>query len=288
MERRLQVRSYIRRQNGSHKVVIWSLSDCPFCVATLKIFAKCGLSSTEEIALYRLDFHQDGTLIEKELVVMTGMDSILTVFVNGHCIGDYDRVRKAYASGELQRLLDQRPPRPHSPMKIPRNEHSRCPSLRKVETCEQMGFSGDLPHKNFTWGKSHVQSPPLGRQNMFRSMLGPPSVIVIGSQNNMEDQKNHQIKHRNIDLERICKNPKPSANLNLGAGNLSLGTSLLFKRNEGQHREDQALSTSPFQDRESCMDKGRGPRVVSDLSYRLATMNKEFTKGEKRDSFAPG
>jgi hypothetical protein len=98
----------------------------------------------------------------------------------------------------------------------------------------------------------------------------------------MDDEKNHQIEHRSIDLEKICKKPKPSANLRLGVGRMSLHTSLLFKHNEGRHREGEANSTIPFQDCERCVDKGRGPRVVSDLSYRLSTMNKGSTHEQNK------
>uniref|UniRef100_A0A7M4FJ82 thioredoxin-disulfide reductase (NADPH) n=1 Tax=Crocodylus porosus TaxID=8502 RepID=A0A7M4FJ82_CROPO len=89
----LRVRSLV----GSHRVLVFSKSYCPYCLRVRQRLGPdylfCVLSS------------DDGPSIQEVLVEMTNQRTVPNVFVNGTHVGGCDATLQAYQNGSLQKLL---------------------------------------------------------------------------------------------------------------------------------------------------------------------------------------
>ncbi|XP_048343941.1 thioredoxin reductase 3 [Sphaerodactylus townsendi] len=94
---KLQVQAMI----GSHRVMIFSKSGCPYCSKVKELFRSLG----EEYTALELDKIEDGQSIQDVLLGLTGQRTVPNVFVNGTHVGGCDQTFQAYHSGVLQRLL---------------------------------------------------------------------------------------------------------------------------------------------------------------------------------------
>uniref|UniRef100_A0A7M4FJD8 thioredoxin-disulfide reductase (NADPH) n=1 Tax=Crocodylus porosus TaxID=8502 RepID=A0A7M4FJD8_CROPO len=92
----LRVRSLV----GSHRVLVFSKSYCPYC---LRVRQRLGCSGAEHSR--KLHPCYDGPSIQEVLVEMTNQRTVPNVFVNGTHVGGCDATLQAYQNGSLQKLL---------------------------------------------------------------------------------------------------------------------------------------------------------------------------------------
>ncbi|XP_015284848.1 PREDICTED: thioredoxin reductase 3 isoform X1 [Gekko japonicus] len=94
---KLQVQAMI----GSHRVMIFSKSFCPYCSKVKELFHSLGV----EYSALELDKIDNGPSIQDALLGLTGQRTVPNVFVNGTHVGGCDQTFQAYQTGLLQRLL---------------------------------------------------------------------------------------------------------------------------------------------------------------------------------------
>lgn len=93
---------FIKSENSSNQVVVWSKSYCPYCKATKKLF-----NSMEgvTVVVHEIDQMQDGYRLQQDLYRLTGQRSVPNVFVNGRHVGGNDDTQWAHKTGKLRDLL---------------------------------------------------------------------------------------------------------------------------------------------------------------------------------------
>jgi glutaredoxin 3 len=91
----------IQSEIDSSKVVVFSKSYCPYCLATKKLFKDLGVDAK----VIELDKRSDGDAIQSELLKMTGQRTVPNTFINGQHLGGNDKAQAAAKSGELQKKL---------------------------------------------------------------------------------------------------------------------------------------------------------------------------------------
>ena len=113
-------KDFIDNENNSHDVVIWyvvswtlniritdslsrSKSYCPFCAQTKKLFAS--EFPNADVAIHELDQMNNGALVQRTLMQMTGQRTVPNVFVKGQHVGGNDDTEAAFRSGKLQSML---------------------------------------------------------------------------------------------------------------------------------------------------------------------------------------
>ena len=96
---------FIKSENSSHQVVVWSKSYCPYCVATNKLFA--GMPNVD-VVVHQLDRRSDGSQIQAALLQMTHQSTVPNVFVNNQHVGGNSDVQAANKNGSLQKLLQKK------------------------------------------------------------------------------------------------------------------------------------------------------------------------------------
>jgi glutaredoxin len=94
---------FIEEKNRSYQVVIWSKSFCPYCDDTKRLFR--ALVGIENVAIVEIDTFPCGTLIQQQLLRMTGQRTVPNIFVHSQHMGGHDKVRAATQTGTLQQLL---------------------------------------------------------------------------------------------------------------------------------------------------------------------------------------
>nr|XP_025948874.1 thioredoxin reductase 3 isoform X2 [Dromaius novaehollandiae] len=94
---KLRVRTLI----GSHRVMVFSKSYCPYCNKVKELFRSLGV----EYYALELDVTDDGPSIQQVLAELTNQRTVPNVFVNGRHVGGCDSTFQAYQNGSLQELL---------------------------------------------------------------------------------------------------------------------------------------------------------------------------------------
>lgn len=94
--------AYILSEVGSHDVVVFSKSYCPFCTSTKSLFEKL---PGVEARVIELDQRDDGDAIQSALLDKTGQRTVPSVFIKGEHIGGNDDTQKSFKSGELTKKL---------------------------------------------------------------------------------------------------------------------------------------------------------------------------------------
>lgn len=92
-------RKFIEQENQKHRIVLWSISNSPYCAATKKILQQFGA------VVHELDQYDHGDVMQRELRRMTSQRTLPCVFVDDSHLGGYDSVRKAYHSGALHEAI---------------------------------------------------------------------------------------------------------------------------------------------------------------------------------------
>ncbi|KAF8838698.1 putative glutaredoxin [Paxillus ammoniavirescens] len=80
-----KLKEFVEDKIKSHKIVVFSKTNCPYCKATKSYFANN--YPTEEVEVVELDTRDDGSAIQDYLLQKTGARSVPRTFINGQCIG---------------------------------------------------------------------------------------------------------------------------------------------------------------------------------------------------------
>lgn len=104
-EARVFVKSAI--ENSQPPVVLFALEWCEFCWAVRKLFKRCNIEyRAVDIDSVAFQGENLGGKIRAALTERTGVTTIPQLFVGGVLVGGASEAFAAYASGELQKLLD--------------------------------------------------------------------------------------------------------------------------------------------------------------------------------------
>ncbi|VEU42995.1 unnamed protein product [Pseudo-nitzschia multistriata] len=95
--------SKMKRLIDANKVVVFSKSYCPFCVATKNLFKSLDVVEIEVLELDRMG--KEGEELQVALFQETGQKSVPNVFVNGKHMGGNDDTQAAARNGTLQEML---------------------------------------------------------------------------------------------------------------------------------------------------------------------------------------
>lgn len=93
---------FIKSENASNQVVVWSKSYCPYCQQTKKLFNSM---KGVNMVVHEIDQMKDGYKIQQDLYHLTGQRSVPNVFVNNRHVGGNDDTQRANQTGELRDLL---------------------------------------------------------------------------------------------------------------------------------------------------------------------------------------
>ena len=89
---------------GSHKVVLFSKTYCPFCKQSQVLFER--KLQVADLAVVQLDTLQNGAEIQTKLKSMYGQSTVPFVFVNQTLIGGNSDAQDLAKSGKLEQLLE--------------------------------------------------------------------------------------------------------------------------------------------------------------------------------------
>mmetsp|Transcript_14233 Transcript_14233/g.29718 ORF Transcript_14233/g.29718 Transcript_14233/m.29718 type:complete len:115 (-) Transcript_14233:2751-3095(-) len=95
---------FIKTEIGSHQVVVFSKTYCPYCTRTKDLFGQAEFSDVD-VVTYELDKRKDGPAIQATLTTMSGQRTVPSVWIGGKFLGGNSETQSAYASGELQKML---------------------------------------------------------------------------------------------------------------------------------------------------------------------------------------
>jgi glutaredoxin 3 len=100
---------FIKKENASHHVVIWSKSYCPHCNKTKALFQSLPNAQVKNIQIHDLDVMENGSLLQFHLKNVTGSRTVPVVFVNNRYVGGNSDVQKLHQDGKLESVLQQSP-----------------------------------------------------------------------------------------------------------------------------------------------------------------------------------
>ena len=98
-----QIQAFIQSEVTNHPVVIFSKSYCPYCRQTKQLFQYLGVQAK----IHELDTMDNGALIQRMLLQMTGQRTVPSVFVNGQHVGGNDDVQEMHRNGSLAKALKE-------------------------------------------------------------------------------------------------------------------------------------------------------------------------------------
>lgn len=86
---------------AASKVVVFSKSYCPYCIATKKTLSQYGAHAT----VIELDKSADGSDVQRALQDITGQRTVPNIFISGRHIGGNLDLQMLASSGKLGDLL---------------------------------------------------------------------------------------------------------------------------------------------------------------------------------------
>ena len=81
------------------KIKMYTSNYCPYCMNAERLLKNKGYDIHEKVFVDR-----DPMILEK-MIELTGKRTVPQIFIEGHYIGGFDDLRKADASGELDKIL---------------------------------------------------------------------------------------------------------------------------------------------------------------------------------------
>lgn len=93
---------FVKSENASHLVCIWSKSWCPYCTKCKQTLQK---TSAKDVQIHEIDLMENGVEIQNALYQLTGQRTVPNVFVNEQHLGGNDETQAAWANGKLQKML---------------------------------------------------------------------------------------------------------------------------------------------------------------------------------------
>ncbi|XP_073310756.1 glutaredoxin-like [Primulina huaijiensis] len=88
---------------SANPVMVFSKSQCPFCVSVKKLLTEIGAS----YKVVELDAEGDGSQIQDALLEWTGQRTVPNVFIGGKHIGGCDATTALHRDGKLVPLLTE-------------------------------------------------------------------------------------------------------------------------------------------------------------------------------------
>ncbi|XP_034023308.1 thioredoxin reductase 3 [Thalassophryne amazonica] len=98
-----ELRSRIQHLIDSNQVIVFSKSQCPYCVTVKKLFTELKV----DCKVVELDLIEDGANYQDLLQEMSGQRSVPNVFINKKHLGGCDKTMQAHEDGSLQQLLTE-------------------------------------------------------------------------------------------------------------------------------------------------------------------------------------
>jgi len=86
---------------SENKVVVFSKTYCPFCIATKQLFERMGVDAK----VIEFDKVADGDAMQAALSKLSGQRTVPNVFINGEHLGGNDDTHAAKRSGKLEEML---------------------------------------------------------------------------------------------------------------------------------------------------------------------------------------
>lgn len=99
------LRSMIERENKNHQIVVWAKSWCPHCRASKDLLQITSQLKHMDVAVHDIDKLPNEEAIQKELLALTGQNTVPNIFVNGKHLGGNSDLQTDFRSGKLERLL---------------------------------------------------------------------------------------------------------------------------------------------------------------------------------------
>jgi glutaredoxin 3 len=100
------VDSYVQKKIAGSNVMVFAKSYCPYCRHTRSLLQE--VASHVSVDIVNLDeLHEDGPLIQMELMTTTGQRTVPNIFIDGEHIGGDSDFSKLHESGELQEMLSK-------------------------------------------------------------------------------------------------------------------------------------------------------------------------------------
>lgn len=91
----------VKKTIESSPVVVFSKTQCPYCVQAKGILQGMGV----EMKVMELDHMEQGSLIQDILEKMTSARTVPRVFINGQCIGGCSELQQLHQSGKLSEMF---------------------------------------------------------------------------------------------------------------------------------------------------------------------------------------
>lgn len=98
------MKDFVNSEVSANKVVIFSKSYCPHCMATKRLLQGPEFKGVS-VAVHELDQRADGASIQATLAELTGQRSVPSVWVGGKFLGGNSDTQSAYGSGQLKTML---------------------------------------------------------------------------------------------------------------------------------------------------------------------------------------
>jgi len=98
------MKDFISGEINAHKVVVFSKTYCPYCVATKNLFKKAEYSGID-VVTHELDKDENGAAIQATLASMSGQRTVPSVWIGGTFLGGNSETQAAHKSGALKTSL---------------------------------------------------------------------------------------------------------------------------------------------------------------------------------------
>ncbi|KAI9469928.1 MAG: glutaredoxin [Benjaminiella poitrasii] len=96
------IRDFVQKAIRSNKVMIFSKSYCPYCISVKDLFDDMHV----DYKALELNEHENGEAIQNTLAELTKQTTVPNIFINQQHIGGSDSLKSAFASGRLEKLLN--------------------------------------------------------------------------------------------------------------------------------------------------------------------------------------
>ena len=84
------------------KILIFSSSICPYCIAAKRLLEKLSLNFQEKIVDNNLDVRTEMLKLSK------GKKTVPQIFIGDMHVGGYDDLEKLYTEGKLNRMINEK------------------------------------------------------------------------------------------------------------------------------------------------------------------------------------
>lgn len=98
--------AYVQHKIAGADVMVFAKSYCPYCRHTRSLLQEI-VPAGVSVDIVNLDeMHEDGPLIQMELMTTTGQRTVPNIFIGGEFVGGDSDFTKLHESGKLQEMFD--------------------------------------------------------------------------------------------------------------------------------------------------------------------------------------